>query len=204
MKKLLFILLIGFIFIGCSKQKPEMTKIKKSMGLPYFKYNPYAYDLGIIIPDTSVCPSCLEEVNYVYTGPFYSTQEVEGICPWCIKDRTASEKFNGDFQDVASCEPVDSMEFVDELITRTPGYSAWQQERWLSHCGDFCALKAYVGWNEIKDLKDELKTDLNDIKLKYRLSQEDLEKYLVNNGTMQGYLFQCLHCKKHRVIVDTY
>jgi uncharacterized protein CbrC (UPF0167 family) len=35
------------------------------------------------------------------------------------------------------------------------------------------------------------------------LNQEELEKYLINNGNMQGYLFQCLHCGKHRLTIDT-
>jgi uncharacterized protein len=119
------------------------------------------------------------------------------------KDGSASQKYDGEFQDAASCDPVDKEEYLTELTTMNPGYSGWQQERWLSHCGDFCALINYVGWAEIKDLKEELKDDLNEIKNDYGLTQEQLEKYLVNNGSMQGYLFQCLHCNKHRLTIDS-
>ena len=171
--------------------------------LPKFKYNPNALKLGIIKKEKTNCPVCEKERDYVYEGPFYSVDEVERICPWCIKDGSASKKYDGEFHDSASCEPVDKDEYLQELTTRTPGYSGWQQEQWLSHCGDFCALEAYVGWKEIAHLKNELESDLNQIKSDYGLSQEELESYLVNNGGMQGYLFKCIHCEQHRLTIDT-
>ena len=170
--------------------------------LPEFKYNPTALKLGVIKKENTNCPVCEKKKDYVYTGPFYTTENVEGICPWCIKDGSASEKYNGEFQDSASCEPVDSQELLMELITKTPGYVGWQQEQWLSHCGDFCAIKAYVGWTEIAHLKEELKNDIDQVKSDYNLTQNELETYLVNNGGMQGYLFKCLHCGQHRFTVD--
>src|SRR5690606_27521993 len=150
----------------------------------------------------TTCPTCGQGRNYVYEGPFYSIEDVQGLCPWCIKDGSAAKKYDGAFQDAASCEPVENPEFLIELTTRTPGYSGWQQERWLSHCGDFCAQTDYVGWEEIKHLKDEFMDDLDEIKSDHRLTQQELEKYLINNGSMQGYLFQCLHCGQHRLTVD--
>ena len=54
--------------------------------LPEFKYNPNALKLEIIIKREAVCPVCNEKREYVYDGPFYSEEEVEDICPWCIKD----------------------------------------------------------------------------------------------------------------------
>lgn len=170
--------------------------------LPTFKYNPNAERLGIISKENTTCPVCGQDRDYLYQGPFYCIDDVEGICPWCIEDGSAAKKYDGEFQDAASCDTVDNEEYLVELTTRTPGYSGWQQERWLSHCGDFCALKEYVGWTEIKDLIEELAEDLNEIKADYKLTQEELETYFVNNGRIQGYLFQCLHCEKHRLTVD--
>lgn len=155
-------ILIAFIFTACSN-KQEKNKVKMAE-LPYFKYNPNAIELGIIKIEKTNCPVCKQDRNYTYNGPFYSVDEVEGICPWCIKDGSAAKKYNGDFQDTESCESVDQEEYLIELTTMTPGYKGWQQERWLSHCGDFCALKSYVGWSQIKDLKEELKNDLSKIK----------------------------------------
>lgn len=176
-----------------------MIEIEK---LPDFRYNPNALTLGIIKKQETDCPACGQHRPYLYEGPFYTTEDIEGLCPWCIKDGTASKKFQGHFQDAVSCEPVDKQEYKDELTTRTPGYSGWQQELWLSHCGDFCAFKAYVGWKEIRNLNEELEEDLSRIKTDWGLKQEDIEKGLFNGGDFQGYLFQCLHCKKHRLTVD--
>jgi uncharacterized protein CbrC (UPF0167 family) len=171
--------------------------------LPEFKYNSNAERLGIIKKEKTDCPVCGLERNYVYDGPFYSVNQIEGICPWCIKDGSAAKKYDGEFQDVASCDSVEKQEYLVELTTKTPGYSGWQQERWLSHCGDFCMLKDYVGWAEIIGLKEELTDDLNEIKSDYGLTEKELEKYLINKSGMQGYLFQCLHCGQHRLTVDT-
>jgi uncharacterized protein CbrC (UPF0167 family) len=184
-------------------QDSKRKSLNKMTDLPTFKYNPNAEKLGIIKKEKTSCPVCEQERNYVYEGPFYSVDDVEGICPWCIKDGSAAQKYDGAFQDSGSCDSVTHEDYVVELTTRTPGYSGWQQERWLSHCGDFCALTAYVGWKEIKGLKEELNDDLNEIKSDYRMTQEALEQNLINNGSMQGYLFQCLHCGKHRLTADS-
>lgn len=172
------------------------------MDLPRFKYNPDAVSLGIIKNERTLCPVCEREREYVYMGPFYSVEEIGGICPWCIKDGAAARKYGGAFQDAGSCDPVEDQARLEELTKRTPGYSGWQQEVWLGHCGDFCALKGYVGWNEVKHLAEELEEDLIEITKDPRFSQENIERYMVKSGSMQGYLFQCLHCGKHRLAVD--
>lgn len=204
MKVTFLILWTLALLISCKKGKENEINNKHIMSdIPHFKYNPNAERLGIIKKEMTHCPVCGQNRAYVYRGPFYTVDEVEGICPWCIKDGSAAKKFKGEFQDAASCDSVINPESIVELTTRTPGYSGWQQERWLSHCGDFCALKDYVGWEEIKDLQDELSNDLTYIKTENNITQEELENYLVNNGSMQGYLFQCLHCEKHRLTIDT-
>jgi uncharacterized protein len=173
------------------------------MELPQFRYNPHAYELGIIKEEQTVCPCCGETRSFTYEGPFFATGEIEGICPWCIKDGTAAEKFGGEYQDAGSCEDVDKEEYLDELIHRTPGYSGYQQEVWLSHCGDFCAFTGYVGWKEIVPFKNELKEDIDLIREDFNLSLKELKESLVKDGSMQGYLFTCLHCGQHRLAADS-
>src|SRR5262245_55079291 len=98
---------------------------------PIFKYNPNAYKLEIIKKENIVCTVCNQQREYVYDGPFYSEEDVENICPWCISDGSAAKKYDGTFQDEASIEDVDNEIAIDEVLHRTPGYSAWQQEEWL-------------------------------------------------------------------------
>lgn len=170
--------------------------------LPYFKYHPDPIKTTMIEKEVTVCPVCEQEREYVYSGPFYSIEEVEGICPWCIYDGSAAKKFDGEFQDPSSCEAVADPSFKDELIYRTPGYCGWQQERWLSHCGDFCAFIDYVGWKEIEPIADQLKEDIERKCKDMRITREEFKKYLVRHGSFQGYLFQCVHCGTHRLTTD--
>ena len=72
----------------------------------------------------------------------------------------------------------------------------------LSHCDEFCAFKGYVGWKEIKPFKDELEDDLEQIMDDFDYDEDELKENLVNGSGMQGYLFECLHCGKHRLHVD--
>ena len=126
--------------------------LSNNSSLPEFKYNPKAIEFGIIKNEKFFCAVCNSERDYVYRGPFYSVEDVHGICPWCIHNGAAADKYKGSFQDSSSCDPVDSDDKMTELTCRTPGYSGWQQERWLSHCNDFCSFQGYVGWAEIKNI----------------------------------------------------
>ena len=84
-----------------------------------------------------------------YTGPFYSQEDVGQFCPECIANGSAAEKFDGEFQDGTNVEEVSDPKKLDELIHRTPGYRAWQQEFWRAHCDDFCAFVGYVNWDDL-------------------------------------------------------
>lgn len=65
---------------------------------------------------------------------------MECLCPYCIADGSAAEKFDGEFQDAAGCDKVDAPAKTEELTKRTPGCIGWQQEYRLAHCGDYCAF----------------------------------------------------------------
>ena len=69
------------------------------MELPDFKYHPNPIATGSIVPSVEVCPVCRESRGYAYDGIPYGTKEVEHICPWCIADGSAHEKFEVEFTD---------------------------------------------------------------------------------------------------------
>jgi len=186
-----------------SEPVKDTNPVSTNLALPNFKYNPDALKLGIIRKEKTDCPVCKQQRDYVYVGPFHCEEEVEEeLCPWCIADGSAARMFKGEFAYLEFCEKVDMEEYRKELLYRTPSYTAWQQEYWPSHCGDFCAFKNYVGWKEIAAFKTELDKDLKQIGSDNGMTRAELKESLVNGGTMQGYLFQCLHCKKHRLTVD--
>ncbi|EOF4702975.1 MAG: PF03691 family colicin E2 tolerance protein CbrC [Klebsiella huaxiensis] len=193
--------------------------MRQTKPLPAFKYHPDPLATGAFVDDkTVVCQCCEQQTSVYYTSPFYCVDDVEQLCPWCIADGSAAEKFNGSFQDECSVEGLQgqfdeegefdghfispySKEQELELVTRTPGYRGWQQEFWLAHCGDFCAFIGYVGWDEIKDRLDEF-ADLAGDCADFGIDSDDLSRYLRNNGDCQGYLFRCLSCGKLRLWAD--
>ncbi|HFF8524664.1 TPA: PF03691 family colicin E2 tolerance protein CbrC [Providencia rettgeri] len=186
--------------------------------LPKFKYHPNPIETEAFLTDKTVnCDCCQQPTDIYYESPFYSIDDIEALCPWCIADGSASAKFDGEFQDAASvegidCEYDDDGEFLqtinpyptekfDELIKRTPGYRGWQQEIWLAHCQEPCEFIGYVCWDDIKDRLDEFVSLENDI-AEYGFSISELENILHQDSDAQGYLFRCLHCKKLRLHFD--
>ncbi len=186
--------------------------------LPVFKYHPRPLETGVFSEGKTVtCACCEQSTEVYYTNPFFSQQEIDYLCPWCIADGAAAAKFRGSFQDESSLEGIegefdDEGEFtgfknpwpqanVIELTERTPGYCGWQQEYWLAHCNDFCAFEGYVGWADIADKLEnfaDLRADCHAIGIEY----DKLPETLRDGGDCQGYLFRCLHCGKLRLWAD--
>lgn len=169
--------------------------------IPFFKYHPSPLNTGAFqMGKDVICDCCKTKTNIFYTGPFFSIEYIDFLCPECIKNGQASKKFNGKFQDSHSCDKVTERVKLEELCCRTPGYSGWQQEYWLAHCDDYCAFIGYVGWQEIIQLgiESEIENDLANSD--FNIS--DVKEYLTNNGSMQGYLFRCIHCGTYRLHID--
>ena len=178
--------------------------------LPVFKYHPNPIKTGAFKTDKKVvCDCCKQETDTYYDGIFYSREEVMYLCPWCISSGIASEEFDGYFTDGIDgiipnpSEPntFNNPKAMKEVLRRTPGYTGWQSEKWLTHCNDCCAFIGYVGWDEIKDKLDDF-VDLESDMIEFSDGVEHLEKYLRNDGDFQGYLFQCLYCGKYRLYAD--
>jgi uncharacterized protein CbrC (UPF0167 family) len=117
-----------------------MAKAKYSE-LPKFKYHPSPLSTGSIEDSEAICECCGQARGYMYRGPIYCAAAVRNVCPWCIADGSAHAKWDAEFTDSASignwgrcCEI--SSEIRREVAYRTPGFSAIQQARWWTHCGD--------------------------------------------------------------------
>ena len=174
---------------------------KRKRKLPVFKYYPDPLGQGEFKDDVEVtCDCCGQATDVYYDGSFYARDGVEYLCPWCIADGSAAEKYDGSFID--DCGEVSDPEKTDELTCRTPSYMGWQQEQWLACCDDYCAFIAYVGWKEIEEmgLADEIaETYLKDIVM---IDLETLKERMFKGSCLQGYLFRCLHCGKHYLYAD--
>ena len=176
--------------------------MKLPVALPTFRYHPDPLKTTAIVPSLGVCPVCSQARGFAYEGPFWAEEDIEGICPWCIADGRAAARFDAEFQHPHTLEAGASAAAIDELLHRTPGYTAWQTEVWPTHCGDFCAFVDYAGWTEIQPFLAELQPDLARFLAETQLSMAQLSEFLFREGDMNGYLFRCLTCRTHRLHVD--
>ena len=168
--------------------------------IPVFKYHPDPFATGVFreLEEPAACPCCGKETDVVYEGPFYCVDEVEHLCPGCIASGAAAEKYDGAFQDGTFVDEVSDPAKLEELVSRTPGYCGWQQEYWRAHCDDYCAFVGYVGYKDLVSMGilEEIQED------------KGLDSWVLENltaldsGSVQGYLFRCLHCGRHLLWVD--
>jgi len=179
------------------------------MELPKFKYSPNAYELDLFDKVEGTCSVCEEKRNLKYNSSFYSVDQPDYICPWCIANGKAAEKYDGEFNDYCGIEgvspnpndpkPTIPKGMLTEICTKTPSYSSWQQELWLSHCNEPCAFIGYADNKTIEPILDELK---NDIENNIGYDPDLIKKHLTKDGHLVGYLFKCIKCDKHRLHAD--
>ncbi|MCC2671306.1 MAG: hypothetical protein K0Q72_3777 [Armatimonadetes bacterium] len=172
------------------------------MEQPVFKYHPDPLASGSIIAAAAPCKCCGEARGYLYQGPVYAREELSNsLCPWCIADGSAHARFGATFTDDAGIggygdwDPVSDV-VVQEVARRTPGFSAWQQERWWTHCWDAAAYLGSAGKAEIAAFGPELLAALQE---ECGLEGEEWDYYLnamSREGSPTAYVFRCLRCGK--------
>ena len=174
------------------------------MNIPAFKYHPDPIATGSIVPSDTVCECCGQARGFIYTGPVYSIEELdECICPWCIADNTAHDKFGAEFTDAAgvggySKSLMLSSAVIEDVVFRTPGFTGWQQERWLACCGDAAAFLGRAGREEIEEQwLDAVVSLQEDCGMSDGRDWQDYFKALDSDGSPTAYIFQCLHCGRH-------
>ena len=177
------------------KQRQDLLK-----DLPHFLYHPDSLATGSFVEgEAKVCPSCGKESNVYYALIPYSIEDIEYLCPFCIANGQAAKKFDAEFIQDAEWQGELDPEKNQLLFCQTPGYSSWQGEYWLSCCQDYCAYLGTVGTRELKamGIAEQVLADYE-----AREEYQDLEEYLVKDGSLCGYLFRCLHCQKYQIWVD--
>jgi len=158
------------------------------MELPAFAYHPDPVATGSIMRSADVCERCRQARGYVYTGPTYSMDEVEFLCPWCIADGSAAAAFRAEFT-TADGAPADVPDTVlDAVLRRTPGFAGWQQERWLFHCSDGAEFRGRIGYHDATALPGVIESITADD------WSEDVLRHMSPDGDLTGYLFRCRQC----------
>ena len=125
----------------------------------------------------------------------------DSVCPWCIADGSAHAKFDASFADDA-CVGGGEWDEVPEAVVaevafRTPGFSAWQQERWWSHCGDAAAFLGRAGKRELLAFGPEaVKAIQESTGLDDGEEWEEFLEALDKEGSPTAYIFRCTQCGK--------
>ena len=181
-------------------KEEEAAKRERLKDLPKFRYHPDPIGTGAFEEgEEKTCPCCGKKSTVYYSMTPYCVEDMENICPTCIANGEAARKYDATFIQGAEWEGGPDREKEEELFCRTPGYISWQGEYWLSCCEDYCEYLGTVGTKELKamDIADEVFEEYA-----ARNEFEDVEEYLVKDGSLCGYLFRCLHCGKYHLWVD--
>jgi len=177
------------------------------MDLPTFHYHPDPIASGSIVASDATCLCCNARRGFIYAGPTYCEDEVEdALCPWCIADGSAAAKFDANFADPAGFPDDIPRATVDEITLRTPGFSAWQAEKWLACCGDAAAFLEPAGYAEIRARYPQLEGALMMyIVHELGISGGAATRFLHALDRDQGptaYVFSCRHCDNKPVYID--
>ena len=178
------------------------------MDLPRFRYHPDPVRTGSVVASGATCRCCRKARGYVYDGPVYSEEDdLDGqICPWCIADGSAHEKFDATFVDTEGFADGTPDTVIDEITQRTPGYAAWQSEHWPSCCNDAMAFLGPLGIAEIRAQYRQWEgLALNHIIYEMQISGGAALRMLESLNRDKGptaYLFRCLHCGEPKFHID--
>ena len=183
------------------------------MNYPHFKYHPNAYILNIFEKEDGICSICHEKRELKYNCSFYSIDTPDYICPWCIENGAAAKLYQGSFNDDIGIENTEFIdddeivnvlypitdEFVGQICHRTPSYASWQQQVWLIHCDEPCQFINYATSKLLQPILHEVLEDIENS----NIPLEWIQHHLTIDSDFSAYLFQCIHCGKHRLHLDS-
>lgn len=181
-----------------TNRRSQMAKAQ----LPAFKYHPDPIKTGSVEKSDAECACCGKQRGYIYTGPVYAEEDYDNaICPWCIADGSAHEKLDASFHDedgVGGGGEWDEVpeEVVEEVAHRTPGFNAWQQEQWWTHCGDAAMFLGRAGHDELQAAGADA---IRAIQESSGLDDDEWEEFFESldaDASPTAYLFKCTKCGK--------
>jgi len=180
------------------RKQETSTDLPDREPIPDFRYHPNPLATGSLIRTQRACPSCGEFRGFGSAAEPYAIQSVSNICPWCIADGSAANKFDAAFSDAhplleSGIAPL----IVSEATERTPGFVSMQQEEWQSCCNDACAYEGHIS-SESARLLSSAQLDALWLPTDEPLELDDD----VDRRDLSLYVFRCLHCREHKYVVD--
>ncbi len=173
--------------------------------LPHFRYHPEPLASGSIEASATTCQvlwqgSWLRLHRFALFPPRVAARQPS---PWCIADGSAAARYEASFSDdYPLLDAGVAADIVTEVCERTPGYTSWQQERWLVCCEDACAFRGDAGREEIGQLGAEgLAQRFADFAWPAITWQRLVDAY-TPGGNPAIYRFDCLHCGQAHYDLD--
>lgn len=176
--------------------------------LPTFRYHPDPVASGSVEASANKCVCCKKVRGFIYTGPAYGEEELdEALCPWCIADGSAYKKFDATFVDSEAFDDDTPEELMNAICERTPGFNAWQTEKWPSCCGEPAAFVSPAGADDIRTKFPRLEGTL----MMYIVHQMGISggaatrmlSSLKRDQSPTAFVFKCLHCDGMPAYVDS-
>ncbi len=171
------------------------------MELPKFKYHPDPVKTGSIKKSDETCECCGKKMGYIYSGSMYGRNTPENLCPWCISDGTAYEKYELEFASImpAVIDPNNPSEIncsekaFNELLHKTPAFSSYQEIEWPNHCEDFCEFHGLAKVSDVKEISEGEKTRLFETSY---LDEEELAHLVSGEDSEELHYFLKFKCVK--------
>lgn len=167
--------------------------------LPVFRYHNDPLASGSVVVSPKKCKCCKRSRGYVYTGPVYAEKDLEeALCPWCIADGSAAEKFGATFVDSEAFAEGAAETAMTEIMERTPGFNAWQSEQWPSCCGEPAMFIMPAGIAEIRAKFYQLEGSLmmhivHEMGISGGAARQMLESFR-RDQSPTVFVFKCRHC----------
>ena len=96
---------------------------------------------GSLRKSDHICECCGQSWGTLYQGNIYTKHHVTNVCPWCIADGSATDKFGATFIDGSFCN--DELRYVSltdqanrEVFGCTIGFATFNAIGWWVHCGE--------------------------------------------------------------------
>jgi uncharacterized protein len=173
--------------------------------LPNFRYHPDPLATGSIERSDVACAVCSKVRGYIYVGHVHVPSDEDlrdRVCPWCIADGTAHERFDATFADEAYVGGRDwcavPSEVAHVVATRTPSFTPWQNIYWFACCGDAAAYWGRAGHAEIvaeyASIESCLRADMGMTAAEHDDEWAEYFHSLDKDNSPTAYVFRCLHC----------
>ena len=171
------------------------------MPLPQFAYHPDPVKTGSVEPSDIRCKCCGQSRGFIYTGQPYGPHDGlrRALCPWCIADGSAHQKFDAMFTptrnigDYGDRQPV-PQRVVEEVAYRTPGFTGWQEESWIAHCGDAAEFLGPASYADVMGYGEPLVHKLK--KQAGFRTESEWQEFLTSLDGKNGCIVWVFKCRK--------